>query len=73
MEKEYLNKLNIPLDEILILDLYKDSTRKKTKNSDMKEYLEEVKDIIREYNIIYLVVCNSDYYKVLTKCNNINN
>ena len=63
--KEYLSDLN--KDEVLILDLYKDPKKKKTSTSDMKDYLEDVKETLVDFKVEYVVVCNSEYYKVFAK------
>lgn len=67
IENAYLSLLNLPKEDVLVLDLYKDPTKKKTSNSDMKEYLQEVYPVLEEFKVKYVVVCNSDYYKVFAK------
>ena len=65
LEKEYFEGLN--KEDILILDLYKDPKKKKTSVSDMKEYLQDVQETLAEFNVEYVIICNSEYYKVFTK------
>lgn len=65
IESEYLDGLD--KEDVLILDLYKDPSKKKTKVSLMKEYLEDVKEVLAQFKVEYVVVCDSDYYKVFTK------
>ncbi len=67
IEKEYLSFLNAPKEDILVLDLFKDPTKKKTSTADMKEYLESVKEVLQDFAVEYVVICNSDYYKLFSK------
>lgn len=67
ISKEYLKHLSIPKEDVLIMDLFKDPNKKKTSAALMKEYLEEVEDSLYDFNVEYVVVCNSDYYKTFTK------
>ena len=67
IEKEYLSLLDAPKEDILILDLFKDPTKKKTSTADMKEYLESVKEVLQDFDVEYVVICNSDYYKLFSK------
>lgn len=63
--KEYLNDLD--KNEILILDLYKDPKKKKTSVASMKEYLKDVEETLSSFKVEYVIICNSDYYKVFTR------
>lgn len=65
ISKEYLTDIN--KEDVLIMDLYKDPKKKKTSVSNMKDYLEDVVETLKEYHVEYVVICNSDYYKVFTK------
>lgn len=67
IQKEYLDHLNINKDEVLILDLYRDPTKKKTSVSMMKEYLQDVEEVLKEFHVEYVVICNGDYFKTFTK------
>ena len=67
IKKEYLNDLHIDLDQVLILDLYKDPKQKRTPLALQKEYLEEVKEVLEDYQVEYLAICNGDYFKTFTK------
>lgn len=67
IKKEYLDYLNIDLSQILILDLYKEPKKKKTSVALMKEYLEEVKEVLLDYDVEYVAVCNGDYFKTFAK------
>ena len=65
IEKEYLSFID--KNDVLLLDLYKDKSKKKTSVKEMREYLEDVCSILRHYKVEYVCICNSDYYKVFTK------
>lgn len=67
IKKEYLDYLGIDLNQILILDLYKEPKKKKTSVALMKEYLEEVKEVLLDYGVEYVAVCNGDYFKTFAK------
>lgn len=67
IKKEYLDYLDIDLSQILILDLYKEPKKKKTSVALMKEYLKEVKEVLLDYGVEYVAVCNGDYFKTFTK------
>ena len=67
IEKEYLSHLNIPKEDCLVLDLFIDPSRKKTKASDMKEYLKEVYPVLNEFKIEYVLVCDPEYFKIMAK------
>ena len=54
-------------EEVINIELYKDPSRKKTKASDMKEFLKDVIEELHSYSVKYVVICNSDYFKVFTK------
>lgn len=69
IRKEYLLNLHVDLDQILILDLYKEPNKKKTSVALQKEYLEEVKEVLRDYKVEYVAVCNGEYFKTFTKEN----
>ena len=66
IRKEYLKYLSNP-DDVLILDLYKNPRKKKTPTAEIKEYLVEVEEVLHDLGVEYVVVCNSDYYKVFAK------
>lgn len=66
ISNEYLKLLDIPKEEVLILDLYKDPKRKKTTASDMKEYLQEVEETLAQFKVEYVVICNGDYFKTFS-------
>lgn len=66
-EKEYIS-LGLNKEDILILDLYYDKTKKKTPVADMKQYLnEEILPTIHNFKCKYAVVTDAEYFKVLSK------
>lgn len=67
IELEYLTQIHVDLEDVLLIDLYKDPKRKKTPYADMQEYLREVKEVLRDFGVEYVLVCNGDYFKVFTK------
>ena len=67
ISREYLKQLNVKKEDILLLDLYKNPKKKKTSVSEMKEYLRDVEEVLQNFEVDYVVVCNSDYYKTFSK------
>lgn len=68
IEKHYLDPYKLNKDEILILDLHQSATKKKTPVAEIKEYiLSELKPVLEDMQVQYLVVNDSEYFKVLTK------
>lgn len=65
IDKEYFQGLNV--EDIVIAELYKDPKKKKTPVTNMKEFLQDIKLELQQLQVKYLVICNSDYYKVFTK------
>lgn len=65
IDKEYLQGLNV--EDILLVELYKDPKKKKTPVINMKEFIQDIKPELEQLKVKYLVICNSDYYKVFTK------
>jgi DNA polymerase-1 len=54
-------------ENVMIVDLYFDSKKKKTPVAEIKEYLDDLLPILKTQGIEFLVVTNPDYHKVLTK------
>lgn len=55
-------------DELVAFDLYKNPIKKKTPMKEMKEYLGvTLLPTLRELEVEYIVVCDADYFKALTK------
>lgn len=67
ISKEYLQ--DIDKESVLILDIPKNPNGKRQSVSDIKAYFESIKGTLQAFNVEYLVVCNSDVYKVITKSN----
>ena len=67
VKREYVDKLNLPPSDVFAMELYKDPSRKKTKASDMRLFLQDVEEHLYEMECEYVVICNSDYYKLFTK------
>ena len=59
-----LSKLN---QEIMICDLYINRKKKKTNNTEIKEYLNDLLPNLIDNGIEILIVCQPDYFKVLSK------
>lgn len=67
VSKHYMPVLSQLNEEIMICDLYLDRKKKKTFNSDIKEYLEELLPNLTDSGIEMLIVTQPDYFKVLSK------
>ena len=65
IDKEYLQGLNV--EDILLVELYKDPKKKKTPVINMKEFIQDIKPELEQLKVKYLIICNNDYYKVFTK------
>ena len=64
--KYYLK--HIPQEECAFLPLYMDKKKKKTSAQDMRAFInEQVIPLINEKKCKYILVCNGDYFKLLTK------
>lgn len=58
----------IPEKECVFLPLYFDKSKKKTSVADMKQFLNETAfSFFNEHNCKYLLVCDGEYFKVITK------
>lgn len=64
IKKEYITPFNIDDQQVVIIDLLK--TGKKTPVKLMKEYREELLESIRDMKSEYVIVGDSDYYKLLS-------
>lgn len=68
IHKAYIEPFGLAQDDVIVLDLHYTPNAKKTPAKDMKAYFtEELVPILEEMGIEYLVVADSDYFKVLTK------
>lgn len=66
--KEYITPFGIPPEEVIVLGLHYAQDKKKTPAAEMKEYItSELIPVFNEMGIEYLMVADSDYFKVLTK------
>ena len=64
--KYYLK--HIPQEECAFLPLYLDKKKKKTSAQDMKTFIsEQVVSLVNEKKCKYILVCNGEYFKLLTK------
>lgn len=68
IQREYIDAFDIPHEDVLVLDLHQSQTSKKTPVKEMKEFIEsELIPIFNDLSVQYLVVSDSEYFKVLTK------
>lgn len=68
IEKEYLNPFGIPQDDVLVLGLHYNQSKKKTPAAEMKAFISDsLLPVLSDIKTKYLVVADSDYFKVLTK------
>lgn len=65
--KHYMPTLSSLNEEVMICDIYLNCRKKKTSNTEIKEYLEELLPNLQSMGISTLVVTQPDYFKVLTK------
>lgn len=66
IERYYTSHLNFN-EKIMICDLYINPNTKKTSNTLIKEYLEDLIPNLQDAGIKMLVVTQPDYFKVITK------
>lgn len=65
--KHYMPMLSKLNEEIMICDLYFNRKKKKTSNTEIKEYLDDLLPNLINSGIEMLVVAQADYFKVLSK------
>lgn len=65
--KHYMPMLSKLNEEIMICDLYLNRKKKKTSNTEIKEYLDDLLPNLINSGIEMLVVAQADYFKVLSK------
>ncbi len=66
--KEYIDPFNIPHDDVMSLTSHHSQTKKKTPAEEMKRFInEELLPSLYELKAQYLIVTDSEYFKVLTK------
>lgn len=67
IQRIYLNK-GIPESDIIILDLHRDRSKKKTPVAELKRYVvEELQPVLDDLKVEYVMACDSEYFKLLTK------
>lgn len=70
MSRHYVDKhLSAYKENIIAYDIYKKN--KRTPVKDIKAYLDELLPILMNLQTKYLVVCDAEYFKVLTKSRNV--
>lgn len=68
IQKAYLDPYKINHDDVLVIDLHFSNTKKKTPVAEMKAYItEELASVLHDMKTEYIVVNDSEYFKVLTK------
>ena len=66
--REYINAFDIPEDDVMVLDLHYSQGKKKTPAVEMKNYItQELIPSLTEMGTKYIVVADSEYFKILTK------
>lgn len=66
--KEYITPFNVDQSQVMVLDLHQAVGKKKTPAKEIKEYItSELVPVFKDMGTKYLVVCDADYFKVLTK------
>jgi DNA polymerase-1 len=70
--KEYITPFDIPPSDVLVLGLHYAQDKKKTPAAEMKEYITgEIVPVLEDMEVQYVLVADSDYFKVLTKATKI--
>ncbi|CBX87985.1 N4 DNAP-like protein [Roseovarius Plymouth podovirus 1] len=67
IQKHYMPTLSKLNEEIMVCDIYLNRKKKKTSNTEIKEYLEDLLPNLTNAGIETLIVCQPDYFKVLSK------
>lgn len=66
--REYIDAFDIPQDDVIVFDLHYAQDKKKTPAVEMKKFIvEELIPTLTEMGTKYIVVTDSEYFKVLTK------
>ena len=68
IKKEYIDKIHLDPSNIKVGTLFVDKTRKKTKTSDIKEYLSSISEEISRYD--YVLIADPEYFKVYSGSKN---
>lgn len=68
IQNAYIDPYGVNPDDVLVLDLHYSPVAKKTPAKEMKAYItEELVPVLNDCSTEYLVVCDAEYFKVLTK------
>lgn len=67
IESEYLSHMAMPKEKVILYEIFIDPSRKKTKATDIKDYLKDLKDYLADKHIKYLLITDAEYFKVMTK------
>lgn len=68
IKKAYFDKQENLAEKTMVLDLHRSATKKKTPVAEMVEYFtSEVIPVLNQFNTKYILVADSEYFKVLTK------
>lgn len=65
--KHYMPTLSALNEEVMVCDIYLNRRKKKTSNTEIKEYLDDLLPNLQQAGIEMLVVTQPDYFKVLSK------
>lgn len=65
IRKHYIDPYGLDPNNVICFDL--EYTKKKMAASDIKSYLKEHLPVLRDLNVKYIIICDGDYFKVLTK------
>lgn len=72
IKREYITPFGFDENDCLILDLHYSQTKKKTPVTEIKEFItNELKPVLEDNKVQYLVVADGEYFKVLTKATKI--
>lgn len=67
INKHYLMPAGISPDDVIVLELYKDPTRKTTPRKVLVDYWEEVREELKFFGVVVALICDGDYFKAVTK------
>jgi len=71
IERHYLPYVSDIADKVIAYSL--DKTGKKTSVAHQKEYLEELLPTLMDLGVKYLIVCDGDYFKTITRQSTVDN
>ena len=64
----YVTPFGINPEDVLVIDLHQAEGKKKTPMAEMKAYIEEeLKSVLNDCQVEYLVITDADYFKAFTK------